>query len=449
MILKEGLYNEEFVNKYVENFENYKHYILTEWEPTKVERITGVRKILIEQASYILATSKRGLIYWGVGLTQHRSGSYAAMSAANLATLCGFWGKPGCGAMPLRGHCNVQGACDMGGLPYILTGYQSIEDEKVREKFKKIWGEAPPVEKGLLLNQMLEKARKGEFKALYVVGYDIGMCHGDLTKVWEALEKLEFLVVQDIFMPFTGKWAHVVLPAACVFEKEGTFTSGERRVQLFEKAVNPPGDALPDWEIFLRLAKKMGYNWNYKTPGDIAREIGEVWSAWKGINYTRLRKESIQYPCPEENHPGTKILFDSEFPREKIHLALTRNLPSFEKATPEYPFILITGKRLMHYRCGGKTRRVEGLKKLCPYPMVEINPQDAEEYRITPGEWIKLKNVRGEIKVKVNINKRIPRGYLFTDYHFTDALTNILVGPEGDEFTQTPEYKVIPVKIEK
>ncbi len=449
IILKEELYNKEFVEKFGDNFDRYRHYILSEWEPAIVERITGVKKVFIEQAAYIFATSKRGLIYWGLGLTEHRSGSYGVMAAVNLATLCGFWGKPGCGAMPLRGHCNVQGACDLGGLPYVLPGYQNFSDPLVRLKFQEVWGSPIPDKKGLTLNDMLKRAQAGKMKALYIMGYDIAMSHSNLKEVWEALEKLDLVVAQDIFMPFTGNWAHVVLPAACVFEKDGTFTNGERRVQLFEKAIDPPGEALPDWQILTKLAQKLGYNWNYSHPSEIAEEIGEVWSAWKGIKYWRLKEKGIQWPCLDENHPGTPMLFTSSFPKGKIRLARPQYISPLEEANKEYPFVLITGKRLIHFRCGGKTRRVERFKKLNSYPTVEINPQDAEEYKIVSGEWIKLKNSRGEVKVRVNINKRIPRKYLFTDYHFESALVNVLVGPGEDEFAQTPEYKVVPVKIEK
>ncbi|NPA40200.1 MAG: formate dehydrogenase subunit alpha [Thermodesulfobacteria bacterium] len=449
VILKEKLYNEEFLRKNVENFENYRHYILSEWDPSKVERITGVRKILIEQAAYIFATSKSGLIYWGLGLTEHRSGSYAAMAAANLATLCGFWGKPGCGAMPLRGHCNVQGACDMGGLPYVLPGYQNPESKEVRQKFAKVWGVEPPANRGYTLHQMIDLALRGELKALYIVGYDIAISHSNLKWVWKALENLELVVVQDIFRCFTSNWAHVLLPGACVFEKEGTFTNGERRVQLFYKAVSPPGEAKSDLEILLMLAKKLGYDWNYNGIGDIIKEIGEVWSAYKGISYERLKEGALQYPCLDEKHPGTLRLFEKEFPRGKVHLALARYLPTEEKPTSEYPFILITGKRLEHFRCGEKSRRSKALMKIRCCPTVEVNPKDAEEYGIVQNEWILLKNKRGEVKVKVNINKRVPKGYLFTDYHFDTALVNVLVGPEVDEFAQTPEYKIVPVKIEK
>jgi len=449
VILKEKLYDEEFVNRHVENFENYRHYILSEWDPSKVERITGVSKILVEQAGYILGTSNTGLIYWGVGLTQHRSGSYAAMAAANLATLLGFWAKPGCGAMPLRGHCNVQGACDMGGLPYVLTGYQNPEDEKVREKFKAVWGDYPPLKKGLTVNQMIDSAISGKLKALYIVGYDIALCHSNLKKVWHALSNLELVVVQDIFNCFTARWAHVLLPASCVFEKEGTFTSGERRIQLFYPAVSPPGKAKADLEIFLMLAKAAGCDWNYQGVKDVIEEIGKVWDAWQGITYDELLKRGIQYPYSQEKQEGTRILFTDGFPRGKIHLALAKYLPTKEKTSEEYPFILITGKRLEHFRCGEKTRRVKGITDIRGDAILEINPIDAKELGLYPGGWVRVKNSRGEVKMRVNFNKRIPRGYVFTDYHFDTAPVNVLVGDEVDEFTGTPEYKIVPVKVER
>ncbi len=448
VILRDELYNKEFIEKYVDNFEGFRHYIFSEWDLGRVQRYTGVPSFLIEQTAYMYAKAKSALILWGLGVSEHRSGSYAAMAAANLATLCGFWGKPGCGAMPLRGQNNVQGACDMGGLPYVLTGYQNYASPEVKKRFEEVWGLEIPTTEGLTLPKMLEFALRGSLKGMYLMGYDVAQSHSDLRSVFQALERLEFLVCQDIFMPLSAKWAHAVLPAACVFEKCGTFTNGERRVQLFEKAVEPPGIALPDWQILTKLAKKLGYDWGYNSPEDIAREIREVWQAWKGINYDRLRLVGIQWPCPDENHPGTNILFTQGFPKGKVHLAIPRHIEPLESQTQEKPFILVTVRRLEHYNIGSMTRRSPSLMKLCSDPVVDINPQDAKEYGILDGSRVKLKNDRGEVMYFARINPRVPRGYLYTDFHFDKALTNLLVSPGLDELMDAPEYKVSTVAIE-
>jgi formate dehydrogenase major subunit len=449
VIIREELYNKEFVDKYVKNFESFRHYILSNWELVKVQRYTGIPAFQIEQAAYLYARAKSALILWGLGLVEHRAGSYAVMATANLAILCGFWGKPGCGAVPLRGHNNVQGACDMGGLPYVLPGYQNYLEPEVRQKFEEVWGLQIPATEGLMLSKMLESALLGSFKGLYLMGYDVAMSHSVIGKVFKAFESLEFLVCQDIFPPLSAKWAHAVLPSACVFEKCGTFTNGERRVQLFEKAVEPPGLALPDWFILTKLAQKLGCHWNYESPADIAKEIGLVWNAWKGINYQRLKLSGIQWPCPDEDHPGTSILFTNGFPKSKIYLAIPKHIEPLETPTPDKPFILVTVIRLEHHKTGSMTRRAPSLTRLYSEPTVDVNPEDAKAYGLCAECFVKVKNERGEVIYKVKINPRVPKGYIYTDAHFDSALTNILISEGLDELTDTPEYKVTAVSLEK
>lgn len=447
VILRDELYNREFIENYVENFEAFKHYIFSEWDLSKASRYTGLKPFLIEEAAYLYATSKSALILWGLGVSEHRSGSYTAMAAANLATLCGFWGRPGCGAMPLRGQNNVQGACDMGGLPYVLPGYQSYHDETVRLKFSEVWQVDLPTSEGKTLPGMLKDALQGKLKALYVMGYDVAMSHGNIKEVWQALKNLELLIVQDIFMPYTARFAHIVLPAASFLEKCGTFTNGERRVQYFEKAVSPPGEALPDWLILTKLAQSLGFAWNYKSPEEIFEEIGRVWQAVKGITYQRLRKGGIQWPCLDEDHPGTAMLFTQGFPKGKVHLALTKYVPPFEESSEEYPFILVTVRKLEHYNVGSMTRRSRNLLKLYAEPTIEIHPEDAKRLYIHEGIPVRIWNSRGEVVMKAHLNPRVPPGCLYTDFHFESALINMLVSPGADELMDTPEYKVSAVNI--
>lgn len=448
VILRDELYNKEFVEKWIENFENYKHFILSEWDLARASRYTGLKPYQIEKAAHLYAQARSALIIWGLGVSEHRSGSYTAMAAANLASLCGFWGKPGCGAMPLRGQNNVQGACDVGGLPYVLPGYQSYLDETIRKKFEELWGGEIPYQEGKTLSSMLREAIKGKLKALYCMGYDVAHSHGNMSHVLKALSSLEFLVVQDIFMPLTGKFAHVVLPAASFLEKSGTFTNGERRVQLFEEAVSPPGDALPDWLILKLLAQKLGYNWEYTSSADVFNEMRRCWQGWAGLSHERLTEVGIQWPCPSENHPGTDILFTSGFPKGKIHLAITKYIPPLEEPTVEFPFILVTVRKLAHYNIGNMTRRAKSLLKLCPEPLIHINPEDAKKYDILEGSKVKVWNSRGEVIYKAKIDPKVPQGTIYTDFHFDTALTNLLVSPGEDELMETPEYKFSAVAIE-
>ncbi len=451
VILKENLYNKEFIEKHVENFEGYREYILSEWDLVKVQRITEINPVLIEKTAMIYAKSKSGLIWWGVGLVEHRSGSYAVMAASNLALLCGFYGKPGCGAMPLRGHNNVQGACDMGALPYVLPGYQRVSDPAVRLRFKELWGTDIPDKPGLNETKMYEAALKGDLKALYIIGYNIAATHANLNFVWKALENLEFMIVQDIFMTRTAQMAHVVLPAESFLEKEGTFTNGERRIQKINPAVKPPGEALPDWKILQKLANRLGFNWDYETPEDIWNEIRRAVPAMKGITYERLEKTGIQWPCPDENHPGTELLFTNGFPTYtgKAKLVPPKYISPEEHPDKEYPFLLITGTRLYHFRSGSMTNKISTLKQLCPYEKLSINPEDAKKLEIYNDSLVKLKSRRGEITVKVEISDEVPPGIVFMDFHFEDTLTNLLTSSAKDELADTPEYKITTVKIKK
>jgi len=317
----------------------------------------------------------------------------------------------------------------------------------VRLKFQEVWKTDLPLSEGKTLPLMLKDPLSGKLKALYTMGYDIAMSHGNIGEVWSALQNLEFLLVQDIFMPLSGRFAHVVLPAACHFEKCGTFTNGERRVQLFKKEVAPPEEALPDWMILTKLAEKLGTKCDYTSPKDIFEEIGKVWQAWRGLSYERLSQVGIQWPCPEKNHPGTAMLFTSGFPKGKVHLALAKYLPPLEEANSEFPFILVTVRKLEHYNVGNMTRRCQSLTKLYPEPVVEINPEDAKVHNILEGSIVRVWNKRGEVLFRAKLNPRVPQGYLYTDFHFEKALTNLLVSPGLDELMETPEYKVSSVNI--
>ncbi len=451
VILKEGLYRKDFIEKRTENFEAYANYILSEWPLERVERITGIRREHITHLARLYAKTERALIFWGLGVTEHRSGSQAAMALANLALLCGHVGRPGTGAMPLRGQNNVQGACDMGALPYVLPGYQKPSDPLIQKKFSDIWGVSLPEKPGLTETMMYKETLEGNFKALYVVGYDVAMTHGNLKRVHKALSKLEFLVVQDIFWPKTADFAHVVLPAACLFEKDGTTDNGERRVQRIRKLIDPPGEAWPDWKIITEVSKRLGYEMPYESAEDIFNEMRRVMPSFAGITYRRLEERNLCWPVPDESHPGTELMFQDRFSREtgKAAFAIPKHWGAEDHVDTDFPFTLITGRRLPHYNCGSMTRRVEGLMELLPEELVEINPKDARRLRIRERDLIKVVTPRGEVTARAHITTRVRPGIIFMDFHFDDPLTNILTSPGIDTEVHTPEYKVAAARVIK
>ncbi len=451
VILKEGLYRKDFIEARTENFEAYANYILSEWPLERAERMTGIRREHIEHLAHLYARAEKALIFWGLGVTEHRSGSQGAMAMANLALLCGHVGRPGTGAMPLRGQNNVQGACDMGALPYTLPGYQKMADPLVRKKFQDIWGVPLPEKPGLTETMMYKEALEGRFKALYVVGYDVAMTHGNLNRVHEALSRLDLLVVQDIFWPKVADFAHVVLPSACLFEKDGTTDNGERRVQRIRKLIDPPGEAWPDWKIIAEVSKRLGYEMPYQSARDIFEEMRRIMPSFSGITYERLEERSLCWPVPDEDHPGTELMFQERFSRDsgKAFFAIPKHWGPEDKTDTDYPFVLITGRRLQHYNCGSMTRRVEGLLELLPEELVEINPKDARKLRIRERDPIKIVTHRGEVTARAHITTRVRPGIIFMDFHFEDPLTNILTSPGIDTEVHTPEYKVAAAKIVK
>ncbi len=451
VIIREELYDRKFIEERTENFEAYAQYILAEWPIERVERITGIRREYIEQVARIYARAEKALILWGLGVTEHRSGSNAAMALANLALLCGHLGRPGTGAMPLRGQNNVQGACDMGALPYVLPGYQKPDDPVVRKKFEEIWGRPLPETPGLTETMMYDEALSGRLKALYIVGYDVAMTHANLNKVHRALKELDLVVVHDIFMPKVGEFAHVVFPVASLFEKDGTTDNGERRVQRIRKLVEPPAGVPPDWKIIVEISRRLGYEMNYESAEDIFEEMRRVMPSFAGLTYRRLEDKGLCWPVLDEEHPGTELMFTKGFPKPggRATFALPKYWAPEEEVSQEYPFVLITGRRLYHYNCGSMTRRVPGLMDWLPEELVEINPKDARRLKIRERDRIRVISRRGEVVARAHITNRVNPGTIFMDFHFLDPLTNILTGPGIDVKVHTPEYKVAAVRVER
>jgi len=449
IIIKEGWENKEFISKRTEGFKELKEKVL-EYDPATVEKITGVKQDKLREAARIYAKSKKSMILYGLGVSEHRTGTEGAIAIANLALVTGQIGRGSTGVNTLRGQNNVQGASDLGPYPHLLAGYQSLTDPAVRAKFEKVWGTPIPPEPGLKFPQMLDAAMNHKLKGLYILGGDQAHTDPNISKVWKALGSLEFLVVQDIFHTETTKFADVILPGASYAEKDGTFTNGERRVQRIRKAVEPVA-GMADWEVICKLANKMGYPMQYEHPSEIMDEIASLVPAYGGISYERLEKESLQWPCPTKDHPGTSIMYTDTFARPgglAMFVPLDHKGPG-EETDSEYPYHLITGRVREHYNNGSMTRRSPGIKELVPEELIEICPSDAKKLNIEDGDFVKVSSRRGKVKVKARVTDRSPKGVVFMAFHHQKVLTNVLTSEHRDPYTETPEYKAAAVKIEK
>lgn len=446
-VINEGLLAKDYIAERTEGFEEMKK-VLEKYTPEYVEQITGVPANDIRAAARLYAKGPKSSILYCMGVTQHATGTDGVKSVANLAMLCGMVGIESGGVNPLRGQNNVQGACDMGALPVSFPAYQRVDDDQVRAKFEKAWGVPLSGKPGLTVVEIMNAAHKGEIKGLHVMGENLMLSDPDLTHVEESLKKLDFLVVQDIFLTETAKFADVVLPSACFAEKEGTFSNTERRVQRVRKAVEAPGEAKQDWMIISELAQKMGYPMKYGSASEIMNELGTVTPSYAGISFARLEGEGLQWPCPTAEHPGTKYLHKDKFSRGKGLFTAIEFKPSAEQTDSSYPLILTTGRVLYHYHTGTMTRLSRGSSERYPESLVEINPADAESHGIKNGDMVRVSSRRGSVEAKANVTGKSPKGTIFMNFHFREAAVNRLTNPALDPVGKIPEYKVCAVKIE-
>ncbi len=450
VIYREGLWDREFVEKRTAGFDEFVKAI-EEYTPEKVEAITGVKAEQLIEAARLIGRAKRATFIYAMGITQHKYGTDAVKAIANLALLTGNVGRRGTGVDPLRGQNNVQGACDLGALPNVFPGYQPVTDPSIRSKFEQEWGVSSLPEKpGIAVSEMAEAVLEGRIKAAYIMGENAALTDAELRKFRQALEQLAFLVVQDIFLSETAQYADIVLPAACSFEKDGTFTNTERRVQRVRKVVDPIGSARPDWVILRDLLEKFGVRAPYNHPSDIFEEIRRTTPQYSGITYRRLEKGGIQWPCYHEEHPGTMFLYAERFntPDGKGHFHPVHQIPDYGRDS-EFPFILTTGRMRYHYHTGTMSRRTYALNKLVPEGYVEINPKDAAALKIKDGDRVKLVSRKGEIEAKVRLSDQVPEGVVFSTFHFSEIPVNVLAdGEDLDPVSKIPEYKVIPIRIE-
>ena len=448
VIIENGWEKSEFIAQRTEAFEELKAKV-GEYDLDRVEKLTGVARQDIIEAARLYSHAEKAMIVYGLGVTEHQTGTENAMAIANLALVCGQIGRPSTGIMALRGQNNVQGASDLGPLPATLPGYQSVTNPALREKFEKAWGVKIKDKPGLKSVEMLDECRKGKFKGIFILGEDPAHTDADAKHVQEALAAVEFLVVQDLFHTETTRFADVILPGASFAEKDGTFTNGERRIQRVRQAVTPVA-GLAEWQVISRISTLMGYPMPYNNPSEIMDEIASLVPIYGGISYDRLEEKGIQWPCPTKDHPGTTTLYTDLFSRpggRAIFMALD-HLGSGEIPDDKYPYVLITGRIREHYNNGSMTRRSKGIAEIVSQEMVEIHPQDAEALQIINGDWMKVASRRGEVKVRAKVSDRSRVGSVFMTFHHQKVLTNILTSGHRDPITGTPEYKSCAVRLE-
>lgn len=447
VIVSENLVNRNFINNLTESYEEFKASI-EKYTPEAVAPIAGVDEETIRNIARLYAKAKTASIVYAMGITQHITGTKNVGALANLALLTGQIGRPSTGVNPLRGQNNVQGACDMGALPNVLPGYQSLKDKTVHDKFARVWEEGFASDEGKSLGEMMDGAIDGSIKAMFIMAENPMLSDPGIEHVREALESLELLIVQDIFMTETAKLAHVILPGTSFMEKDGTFTNTERRVQRVRKALKPVGNSKADWEILCELIKYFGYPAEYSSPSEIMEEIRSLVPSYGGMSYERLNREGLQWPCPDINHQGTKYLHEGRFVRGLGKFTVNEYEESRELANSEYPFVLTTGRIHHHYHTGTMTRRAWALDREFPRGYMEMNPKDAERLGLKQRSKIKVKSKLGEIITEVNITDGIREGVVFIPFHFREMAVNKLIGRNMDPVVQIPEFKVCAVRIE-
>jgi formate dehydrogenase alpha subunit len=449
IIITEGLYDKEFVETRTEGFNDLKEAV-SRYTLKVVKAIAGVSTHDLEKAARMYAGADKAMIAYAMGITQHITGTDNVKTIANLAMLTGHLGRPGTGVNPLRGQNNVQGACDMGGLPNVFSGYQPVTNDDARKKFETAWGVNLNAKPGITMTDMMAAAKKGDFKAMYVMGENPILSDPDSTHVEQALSNLDFLVVQDIFLTETARLADVVLPAASFAEKTGTYTNTERRVQVGFKAVEPPGIARTDSEIICGVAHYAGFDMKYSLSGEILAEINKLTPSYAGITFERLsRSHGLQWPCPNPEHPGTAILHKDKFTRGLGIFLPCGFKPLAEAPDEEYDFLLTTGRVYYQYHTGTMTRRSNLLEREAPCALVQINPDDASRLNIENRDLVELSSRRGTITARAEITKRVPHKVVFTTFHFHESPVNVLTNPAFDPVSKIPEYKGCAVKIRR
>jgi formate dehydrogenase alpha subunit len=451
VIIRDGLINQGFISERTEGFDALEQAV-ADWTPERAAIISGVPAADIVAAARLYAQAQNAMIFWAMGITQHTAGTDNVKACSNLALLAGHIGRPGTGLNPLRGQNNVQGACDMGGLPNVFPGYQPVADETNRRKFAGGWQvpyERLAAQPGLTVTEIIQGALDGRIKAIYIMGENPMLSDPNLNHVIEALEAVEFLAVQDIFLNETAEMADVVLPAASFAEQTGTFTNTERRVQLIRPLLDPPGIARPDWEIILDLANELGADWQYDSASQIFDEMATVTPQYAGMSHERLEQGGIQWPCPTPDHPGTPVLHTGKFTRGLGLFCPVEYRPPAEEPDESYPYYLSTGRILFHWHGGTMSRRSPGLEAIAPEAEAEIHPDDAHSLDVVDGDMVRVSSRRGTVLASVRVTDRSSPGTVFMTFHYAEAAVNLLTIDAVDPVAKIPQYKVCAVQIEK
>jgi len=457
-IIRNGWEDKEFIAKRTKDYEKLKEVVMKDvYSLENVMKVSGIPvESLRTAAEWIAAADVAALIY-SMGITQHTTGVDNVKSTANLMMLTGNLGRPGGGVNPLRGQNNVQGACDMGALPNVYSGYQKVTDEATRTKMREMWGVDDIAEgkAGYTVTEMVNVLADtpGTLKCMYIMGENPMLSDPDIRHVEDALRNLEFLVVQDIFLTETGRLADVILPAACYAEKDGTQTNTERRVQRWRKAQDPPGDAKPDWQILCDLGKRMGYEreFAFENPEAIFAEVTAVTPSYHGMSYARLDPDGLHWPCPTAEHPGTAILHREKFatPDGLGVFSAIEWKPPAEVPDAEYPYVLTTGRVIWQWHTGTMTRRSWSLEKEAPIGWIEINPEDAKTLGIRDNEVVRASTRRGSIDIPARVTPEIIRGVMFIPFHYKEHPANMLTHNALDPIAKIPEFKACAVRVEK
>ena len=460
IILDKGWEDRSFIESRCEGFKEFKE-VVSRYSPEIVSEITRIPVEKLYQAAEILATNKPMAVIWAMGITQHIVGVRNVMDLANLQMVLGNMGIPGGGVNPLRGQNNVQGACDMGGLPNVYPGYQAVTNDEIREKFESAWGIELPSEVGKTVTELIPMAGEGKVRALYILGEDPVMSDPDSNHVRKCLDACDFIVLQEIFPSETSEYADVVLPGVSFAEKTGTFTNTERRIQLCHQAIEPLGEARQDWQITADLARRIltkggrevqagrFSGWDYAGTDQIMDEIAALTPIYAGVNHSRLEGAGLQWPVKDYDHPGTPILHARQFTRGLGKFIPIEHIPPAEMPDDEFPMLLSTGRVLYHWHGGEMTRRAKGLLEVYPESLVEIHPDDARLLGLNGNTRVRVQSRRGEMVANSVITERVTPGMLFANFHFPDEQNaNNLTIAALDPVAKIPEYKICAVKVE-
>jgi formate dehydrogenase major subunit len=448
VILRDGLQDDAFIASRTEGFEAVRE-VVRHYPPEVAEKISGVPAAKIEEIARLYGRSRRAIIFWGMGISQHTTGTDNARCLIALALITGNIGRPGTGLHPLRGQNNVQGASDAGLIPMVYTDYQSVEDPAIRAKFEQAWGVPLDPRRGLTVVEIMKGALEGSIRGMLMMGENPFLSDPNVNKVRRCLASLEFLAVQDIFLTETAEFADVILPASTHAEKTGTYTNTDRWVQLSSKATDPPAAAREDWQVLIDLANRMGYPMRYDSPDEIFAEFAALSPSYSGISHSRLRREPVVWPCHTKEDPGSAVIFTEDFPRGRGLFVAAEFAPAQELPDAEYPYVLNTGRVLQHWHTGTMTRRSKALDEIAPEPFAEIHPEDAATLGISDGDSVRVASRRGSVIVPARVTSRVGRGSVFIPFHFREAAANLLTNDALDPTAKIPEYKYCAVLLER